>query len=119
MDALSETRNKAQTIAQHLTDGLARQVVALDVSQICSWCDTFVIGTVNSQTHLQGLIQELHKTAGEKTWVIRSWPKKSEVNDWTFVDLGDLVVHLFTEKARDFYELDRLWYQAEILYQSS
>jgi ribosome-associated protein len=42
--------------------------------------------------------------------------KKSQVNEWTLVVWDDVIIHLFSESARSYYELERLWFNAPVLY---
>jgi len=96
----------------------ARNIVILDVRDTCSWADTFVIATYNSQGHLKGLIAELDKWASENLESTPHRPKKNQVNDWLLVDWDDTVIHLFSESARSYYELEKLWFTAKVIYSS-
>jgi len=96
----------------------ARDVVVLDVRDTCSWADTFVIATYNSQGHLKGLISELDDWASENLESAPHRPKKNQVNDWMLVDWDDTVIHLFSESARSYYELEKLWFTAKVIYSS-
>lgn len=107
-----------EKLAHFLEDAKARQVVVLDVSETCSWASTFVIATYNSQGHLRGLVQELDLWAEENLELRGRKHKKNQVNEWMLVDWDDTVVHLFSETARSYYELEKLWFNARELYAS-
>jgi len=107
-----------EKLAHFLEDAKARQVVVLDVSETCSWASTFVIATYNSQGHLRGLVQELDQWAEENMEMRSRKHKKNQVNEWMLVDWDDTVVHLFSETARSYYELEKLWFNARELYMS-
>jgi len=104
------------SLGQFLEDAKARDVVILDVRDTCSWADTFVIATYNSQGHLKGLIQELDHWATENLDVPTHKPKKNQVNEWLLVDWNETVIHLFSESARSYYELEKLWFTAKVIY---
>lgn len=106
-------------LGQFLEDAKARDVVVLDVSEACSWADTFVIATYNSQGHLKGLVQELDQWASEHLEQRPRRPKKNQVNDWMLIDWDDTVIHLFSEKSRAYYELEKLWFSAKVLYSTN
>jgi ribosome-associated protein len=108
--------NLQAQLGRFLEDAKARDVVVLDVSQSCSWADTFVIATYNSQGHLKGLVQELDQWAHEHLEQPPHRPKKNQVNDWMLIDWDDTVIHLFSETARAYYELEKLWFSATVLY---
>jgi len=105
-------------LATFLEGAKARDVLVLDVSQTCSWASTFVIATYNSQGHLKGLIAELDQWASEHLEAVPHRPKKNQVNDWMLVDWDDTVIHLFSESARSYYELEKLWFTGKVLYSS-
>ena len=111
------TNNELLTaLGRFLEDAKARDVVVLDVRDTCSWADTFVIATYNSQGHLKGLVQELDQWAHENMDSVPHRPKKNQVNDWMLVDWDDTVIHLFSESARTYYELEKLWFSAKVIY---
>lgn len=115
----NETNTEQLTkLATFLEDAKAKNVTVLDVRGICSWADTFVIATYNSQGHLKGLISELDTWASQNLEVVPHRPKKNQVNDWMLIDWDDTVIHLFSESARSYYELEKLWFTAKVIYSS-
>jgi ribosome-associated protein len=100
-----------QSLGAYLRDIKAKDVVVLDVRNQCSWSDWFVLATYNSQGHLRGLIDELDVWAVTQD-VRLGRPKKKQVNEWMLIDWGNIVIHLFSEKARAYYELEKLWFNA-------
>jgi ribosome-associated protein len=121
MDAMSDNTklDHAQAIAQLLDEHRAGDTVALDVREICSFADYFVITTVTSQGHLRGLMPVLDEFLHERDLVpLRPRRRSSEVG-WVLIDLGFVVVHLMTEEMRDFYELERLWFGAKNVFSPS
>ena len=113
---MSDNNELMIKLGHFLEDAKARQVVVLNVKGIYSWADTFVIATYNSQGHLKGLVQELDQWASQNLESIRHRPKKNQVNEWRLIDWDDTIVHLFSESARSYYELEKLWFTADVLY---
>ena len=105
-------------LGQFLSDSKARDVLVLDVSASCSWAEVFVIATYNSKGHLKGLVQELDLWSNGHLPDVPRRPKKKQVNDWMLVDWDDIVIHLFSESARSYYELEKLWFSAPVLYRT-
>ena len=102
---------KALEIAKLLQDEKASDVTVLNVSGLNSWTDYFVIATVNSATHSQGLYKSVKDYVAENAMEIHRTTRKSpQGDDWNLVDLGNVVVHLMSEEARGFYELEKLWH---------
>lgn len=91
------------------------ETVVLDLRKLNTWTDFFVIATVTSSTHLQGLERQIKEFAHEKEReILRKSAKTASLEEeWKLIDMGTIVVHLMTPKARSFYELERLWADAE------
>lgn len=107
---------KAKEIAQILEDGKGRDVKILDVSELNSWTDYFVITTVTSSAHWQGLYKQVKDYVKANDLEIHVTNKKSpDGNDWNLIDIGSIVVHLMSETARGFYDLEKLWHAGKVI----
>ena len=88
-------------------------VAALDLRNLHSWTDFFIIATVQSGAHLQGLLRHVKDFAVDRGYaVLRSQGKNDENGGWSLVDMGTVVIHLMTAQVREFYELEELWSSA-------
>lgn len=104
-------KEMALEIAKLMEDGKGTDVCVLDVSELNSWTDYFVIVTVSSGPHWQGLYKEIKDYIKDTDLEIHKIHNKtSQGNDWNLIDLGPIVVHLMSQEARDFYELEKLWH---------
>ena len=100
-------------IARFLNDQKATDVTLIDISKQSGFADYFVIATVSSFGQLRGLLKNLDDelaTAGVHT----KGTKRSLTEDeqWILVDCADFIVHLMTKPARDFYALEKLWFES-------
>jgi ribosome-associated protein len=90
----------------------AQDMVVLRLSAITEFTDYFVICTGNSSRQTQaiadGIVERL-KTSGVRPLNTEGY-KNAE---WILIDFGAFVVHIFTEESRHFYDLERLWRDAE------
>jgi ribosome-associated protein len=89
----------------------AYDLVLLDVSKLTSLADYFLICTGRSDTQVQAIaqrIEEVLERAGEKALSIEGF----QHGQWVVLDFGDVVVHVFFEPVRQFYDLERLWAKA-------
>lgn len=113
---MKTTEDKALEIAQLMEDGKGNDVVVLDISELNSWTDYFVIVTVNSSAHWQGLYRQVKEYIKENDLEIHLTNRKSpDGDDWNLIDLGNIVVHLMSRQARDFYDLEKLWHNGRKL----
>ena len=89
-------------------DKKAQDTVVLDLTGICSFTDHFIICTGTSTRHNQTIadtIEEKLKKLGVRPLHIEGHTE----GDWVLMDYVDFVVHIFSARAREFYDLERLW----------
>lgn len=103
---------------QTLDDTQADQITILDLEEKSSVARYFVIATANSTTHLRALREAVADTWEEK---FSRHPRyeASPNTRWQVVDLGDIMVHLFTPEERQRYNLEGLWGDAKLLKMSA
>ena len=107
---------KAIEIAKLMEDGKGNDVTLLDISGLNSWTDYFVIVTVNSSAHWQGLYKQIKEYIKDNDLEIHVTNRKSpDGDDWNLIDLGAIVVHLMSESARTFYDLEKLWHAGKTI----
>jgi ribosome-associated protein len=97
-----------------LEDKKAEDIVLLDIKDIASFTDYFVICTGTSDRMLDALadgtaesIRKEHHKKGRKSGLAR--------DGWVIVDYGDVIVHLFSQDQRDYYDLEELWSDGKVL----
>ena len=86
----------------------AEDVVLLDLEGLGAFTDFFLVCTGFSTPQLQAICDEIEEQLAR----IGRRPAHREGkagNDWMLLDFGSLIVHVFTERARHFYDLERLW----------
>ena len=109
-------QQQALELARLLEDGKAENVTVIDVSELNSWTDFFVIGTIKSSMQVQGLQKQVKDYVKENDMQIHLTNRKQPDGDeWNLIDIGPVVVHLMSQDARDFYELEKLWHAGKVL----
>ena len=113
---MKSMEEKAREIAQLMEDGKGNDVTLLDISGLNSWTDYFVIVTVTSSAHWQGLYKQIKEYIKDNDLEIHVTNRKSpDGDDWNLIDLGAIVVHLMSESARSFYDLEKLWHAGKTI----
>lgn len=112
-------RINTEEICKSLEERLGLAIVALDMTRICSWTDVLIIVTARSRIHMNGLAEAVSKRMKELDILVASSVKKKDQNQWRIIDGGNMVVSLMAPEAREFYSLEKLWFEAEIIYSSS
>ena len=104
--------------AAELEDHKAADVSAVDISELNSWTDYFVIATVSSQGHMRGLLRNIRSYLNERGIEYRNKYKHIDDYSWLFIDCGFMVIHLMDEETRAFYDLEKLWFNGREVYSS-
>ena len=90
----------------------AENTVILDVHEISSITDYFVIVSGANERQVQAISDEIYeslKKAGHPAARVEGY----KTAEWILLDYGDFVVHVFEQKARKFYDLERLWRESK------
>ena len=106
----------AKEVAYEVTKALdakkGMDIKLLRINDVSSLADYFLICTGTSNTHVKTLCDYAEYTL-EQLGENMLGREGHRGNSWELLDFGSIVVHVFTEEARDFYALERLWADAE------
>ena len=86
----------------------AENVVLLDLEGLGAFTDYFLVCTGHSSPQIAAICDEIEERL-ERIGMRRIHREGKAGSDWMLLDFGSLVVHVFTERARHFYDLERLW----------
>ena len=104
-------RDKALLCVKSALEKKAYDLVLMEVGRLTSLADYFLVCTGRSDTQVQAIAQGIEETlgrAGIRPLSIEGYSR----GQWAVLDYGDVVVHIFYEPVREFYDLDRLWARA-------
>lgn len=101
----------AQHCAQVALDHKAEDVIVLDVHELTSFADYFIIMSGRSTRHVQGLAEIIEKEFSVKRISSKHCEGLQE-GLWVLLDFNDVIVHIFYKDHRKFYDLDGLWHDA-------
>ena len=108
------SREMAKIACHALSDKKAEDVQVIDISEISVIADYFVIATGTSSTHVKALADEVEAQLDE-SGISVSHVEGYRSNSWILLDYVDVVVHVFSDEAREYYDLERLWQDGEII----
>ena len=92
----------------------ALDVRVFDLREVTSFCDYFVIASGTNPKQVQAIAEEVDiqlKKINERANAVEGFDNA----EWILADYGDFIVHVFSEKSREFYDLERLWRAAKEL----
>jgi ribosome-associated protein len=112
---LSESpRDLALQIAEILADTPASDSLVLDVSELSSVADYFIICSAENERQLRAISNQMQEKLSDRG--VR--PHRTEgtpMSGWIVLDYGDSIVHIFDVEQRAFYRLESLWAEAQTL----
>ena len=111
---LDETNILLENIITAIQDVKGKKIISLDLRKIDSAiCKYFVICTGASSTHVNSIESNIKKTIsrdlGEKPFHIEG----NNIGEWVLMDYSDIIVHVFQEKTRAFYNIEDFWGDAK------
>ncbi|MCC7331884.1 MAG: ribosome silencing factor [Flavobacteriales bacterium] len=112
---IDEVQQLVEVAIKGLEETKAVDIVTIDLRNIeTKVCDFFIICTGTSNTHVGALArsceEEIRKTLGEKPWHSEGFGNA----EWILIDYVTVVIHIFQEEARNFYNIEGLWADAKI-----
>ena len=103
----------SQIVAALTVEKKAEQVVILDLREITSITDYFVICSGDSEVQIKAICDHITEQLEQKD--IKIWHVEGYQSlNWVLMDLVDVVIHIFKPEVRDYYALERLWGDAKI-----
>ena len=107
-DVTKQDQALAQEIAQVIYDKKGRDIVVLNVQHLTVICDYMVIATGRSVTQVKALADEVDDRMAELGLNLRRTEGQQD-GRWVVLDYGHIMVHLFHQEDRAYYNLERLW----------
>ena len=106
----------AKAIADRLDEKKGHEVKVLAVGEKTSIADYFVLCTGNSGTHVKALAGEVEEHISKREIEPDNVEGRGN-NSWIVLDYGNVIVHIFSREAREFYNLDKLYGDAKTVYE--
>ena len=110
-DDLKLTRHMATTAARAAAGMFAKDVIIIDLREAVSYTDYFVVASAETERQTRRIVDEVLEKMNEEGYRPRS-RRIDEGSAWISLDFLDVVVHIFTDEARNYYRLESLWRSA-------
>jgi ribosome-associated protein len=116
-----DARERALVAAHAASAKKGEEIVVLDVSEIIEIIDCFVLVTATNTRQARTIVDEVEEVIAAHDGAKPIGVEGLDDATWILLDYGDIVVHVFLEETRAYYDLDRLWGDAprEVLEESS
>jgi len=107
------TEQLSQLIAELTLEKKAEQVVIMDLREVTSITDYFVVCSGDSDIQVKAICEHITEQLEQndiKVWHVEGY----QAANWILMDLVDVVIHIFKPEVREYYALERLWGDAKI-----
>ena len=106
-------KEMALTAAKELDEKKGLEISAVEITDLTSLADYFVIATGTSNTQINALCGAVEKAMEEQAGENPLRREGYRDGTWVLLDYGCVVVHVFSAEAREFYSLERLWHDGK------
>ena len=107
-----EPARLAEEIARYAADVKAIDLVELDLRDVLGYTDYFVILTGNTDRQTKAIHDRIHQGMKKEHGLLPRRVEGLAEARWILMDYLDVIVHIFTPEAREFYRLEQLWGEA-------
>ena len=111
---LLEAIEVARQAVESASDKQASDIVLLDARTVCSFADYFVICSGDTDRQIRAIYSEVEHTL-KKAGILPHHHEGTVDSGWLLLDYGSVVVHVFAPFEREYYQLDKLWHEANLL----
>ena len=111
---MTDSKELVREIAKVLNEKKAMDIVAIKTEEVTIVSDYFVIASGTSNTHTKALADDVEYEIKQRTGIA---PEHIEgrATGWILLDYGTVIVHIFQQENREYYNLERLWADASIV----
>ncbi|PKN09548.1 MAG: ribosome silencing factor [Deltaproteobacteria bacterium HGW-Deltaproteobacteria-8] len=102
------TEEKGLLLARTLDEKQGEEIVLLDVAGVCPIAEQIIMVTAKGQRHAQALADALLHLAKERN-IASLGLEGYQTGTWVLLDFNDIIVHIFQEELRGFYNIEGLW----------
>jgi len=103
-----ESIEVARRAAEIASDKQASDIVLLDIRGLCDFAQFFVICSADTERQMSTVLYEVEQQLG-KDGISPLHREGASDSGWVLLDYGDVIVHVFSSEAREYYRLERLW----------
>lgn len=110
---MTDSKTLVREIVKVLDEKKAMNIVAIETEEVTIVSDFFVIASVMSNTHTKSLADDVEYEI-KKRLGIDPEHIEGRATGWILLDYGSVIVHVFQQESREYYNLERLWTDAKV-----
>lgn len=107
-------KEMAQLACKALEDKKGQDIKIIDIHEVSVIADYFIIASGSNQNQVQAMVDHVDEQLGRAGYEAKQI-EGTKNSSWILMDYGDLIIHIFDEENRLFYDLERIWRDGKIL----
>ena len=111
---MSREKEMAQLACKAIDDKKGKDIKVIDIHEVSVIADYFVIASASNQNQVQALVDNVEEQLGRAGFEAKQ-VEGTRNSSWVLMDYGDMIVHVFDEENRLFYDLERIWRDGKVL----
>lgn len=105
---MSKSREMVTLACQALEDKKGKDIKVIDIHEVSTIADYFVIASGSNQNQVQAMVDNVDEQLGRAGYEAKQ-VEGTKNSAWILMDYGDVIIHVFDEENRLFYDLERIW----------
>ncbi len=118
MADINTSKKMAAMAVDALEDRKGEDIRVIDISEISTLADYFIIGSGTNINQVQALADSVQEKLGREGFMTRD-VEGYDAGNWILLDFGDIIVHVFDSENRLFYDLERIWRDGKLIEKDS
>ena len=114
MSTVSTEKMMAQIACKAIDDKKGQDIKVIDIHNVSVIADYFVIASGTNSNQVQAIVDNVEEQLGRAGFEAKQI-EGSRNSSWILMDYGDVIVHVFDEENRLFYDLERIWRDGKVL----
>lgn len=111
---MEQARNMAHTAYEALADKKGEDIKIIDISEISTIADYFVIANGGSSSQVDALVENVEEKMHKAGYSLKQ-QEGNHGGTWVLMDYGDIIVHVFDKENRSFYNLEHVWSDGRVV----
>ena len=111
---MSEAKQTAKLALEALEDKKAKDIKIIDIHEVSVIADYFVIASASNQNQVQAMVDNADEMLGRAGYEAKQI-EGTRNSSWVLMDYGDMIIHIFDEENRLFYDLERIWRDGKVV----
>ena len=114
MSTVSTEKMMAQIACKAIDDKKGQDIKVIDIHNVSVIADYFVIASASNQNQVQAMVDNADEMLGRAGYEAKQI-EGTRNSSWVLMDYGDMIIHVFDEENRLFYDLERIWRDGKVL----